>query len=107
MSYTDTSFDQLIPPPLEINDTHADDSVGIAIIVTGTIASLSVFARLGQRFASKNLGADDYAVVPAVVRRLLSSRGCVLKCSSCSTSDGRRWRRTSTSTLVLANPSAK
>lgn len=106
MSYTDTPFDQLIPPPLEINNTHRDDSVGIAIVVTGIVASFSVFARLGQRFASKSLGADDYAIIPAVVRHILSSRGCVLKCSSCSTSDGRRWRRTSTSTLVLANPSA-
>jgi hypothetical protein len=88
MSYTDKPFDQLIPPPLEINDTHKDDSVGIAIIVTCVVASLSVFARLGHRFASKNLGADDYAIIPAVVRLMLFSRGCVLKCFSCCTSDG-------------------
>ena len=79
MSYTNTPFDQLISLPLEMNDTHRDGLVGIAIIVTGIVTSLSVFARLGQRFASKNLGADDYAIISAVVRRILSLFGCALK----------------------------
>jgi hypothetical protein len=75
MSYTATPFEQLIPPPLEIIDTHRDDSVGIAIIVLGIVATLSVVARLGERVSSKNIGADDYAIVPAVVRRIPYPRG--------------------------------
>ncbi|KAH7408178.1 hypothetical protein DE146DRAFT_785652 [Phaeosphaeria sp. MPI-PUGE-AT-0046c] len=67
MSYTAKPFEELIPPPLEINDTNRDDSVAITIIVLGVVASLTVFARIWQRFATQSAGADDYAIVPALL----------------------------------------
>jgi len=67
MSYAPIPIESLIPPPAEINDTHKDYSIAITIIVLGIITSLLVFARLAQRFVSKAVGADDYAMIPSLV----------------------------------------
>lgn len=66
--YGTTPFEELIPPPTAVNNTHRDTSIASAIIVLGILTTLIVFARLVQRHMSKNLGPDDYAIVPAVVR---------------------------------------
>ena len=68
MSYVPVHVEELIPPPAEINDSHKDNSVVIAVIILGIVSSLTVFARLGQRYVSRNFGADDWAMIPAVVR---------------------------------------
>lgn len=68
--YTDVPFEDLIPPPSEIDDTHRDTSIAAAIIVLGIISAFTVVARLGQRYVSRNLGPDDYAILPALVSTL-------------------------------------
>lgn len=65
--YTDVPFGDLIPPPSHIDNAHRDTSIAAAIIVLGIIATISVVARLGQRYATRNLGPDDYAMLPALV----------------------------------------
>lgn len=66
MSYTNAT--NLIPLPLEIDNSHKDYSIAIAIIILGIVASCVVFARLGHRYLTGHLGVDDYAMIPAVVR---------------------------------------
>lgn len=70
MSYRNISSTGLIPPPIDINDTNKDYSIFISIVVTGVVASLAVVARLSQKYASRNMGLDDYAIIPALVRLL-------------------------------------
>ena len=57
----------LLPPPREINDTHKVYSIAAWCIVLGLVASLCVLWRLGLRISTRALGADDYAVIPALV----------------------------------------
>ncbi|KAK8139364.1 hypothetical protein PG984_002744 [Apiospora sp. TS-2023a] len=60
-------FYQLIPPPTEINDAHNDYSFGTATAAMGSIGTLCVFARLAIRYKFRSFGADDCAIIPAVV----------------------------------------
>lgn len=101
-----TPFDQRIPPPVDSKETHRDDSVGFIIIITEIVASLSDLARLAQKLGSKNLGADDFAIIPAVVPHILDSLKPKLNHRSHSTLDGRRWQYSSIFTPVSVNPSA-
>ncbi|KAI1173281.1 hypothetical protein F4777DRAFT_558322 [Nemania sp. FL0916] len=61
------NFSSLIPPPTEINNSHKDVTVAALCIVLGIIGSLSVIARLIYRFGSKNQGAEDYIIIPALI----------------------------------------
>ncbi|KAL1870722.1 hypothetical protein Daus18300_005042 [Diaporthe australafricana] len=61
--YTDVPFEDLIPPPAQVDDTHRGTSVAAAIIVLGILTHIVVIARLCQRYASRNMGADDYAII--------------------------------------------
>lgn len=61
------SSQQLIPPPTEINDAHKVYSIAAWCIVLGLVTSLCVLWRLGLRFQTSTFGADDYAMVPALV----------------------------------------
>ena len=65
----DPSQQNLLPPPTEINNTHKVYSIAAWCIVLGLIASLCVLWRLGVRISTRQLGADDYAVIPALVSR--------------------------------------
>ncbi|KAK7996412.1 hypothetical protein PG989_004452 [Apiospora arundinis] len=60
-------LEDLIPPPVEINDTNKVHSVANACIALGVLGTLSVAVRVGVRVGHGNLGADDYAIVVAVV----------------------------------------
>ncbi|KAI2601731.1 hypothetical protein GGR54DRAFT_645745 [Hypoxylon sp. NC1633] len=60
------NFSDLIPPPTEINDTNQDLQIPAWCIVMGIIASLTVLARLVYRSKTKNLGVNDYAIIPAL-----------------------------------------
>ena len=57
----------LLPPPTAIDNTHKVYSIAIACIVLGVIASLTVLSRLGVRLYSRAFGADDWAMIPALV----------------------------------------
>ena len=57
----------LLPPPTVINDTHKVYSIAAACIVLGVIASLFVLSRLALRFHTRAFGADDWAMIPALV----------------------------------------
>ncbi|KAI1466787.1 uncharacterized protein F4812DRAFT_65970 [Daldinia caldariorum] len=59
--------EDLIPPPTTINNTHKVYRIAIVCIVLGVISSAAVVARLGQRWRTKALGAEDYAMVPAIM----------------------------------------
>lgn len=63
-----TPIEDLYPFPDEINDDHKVYTVTAISIALGVITSVIVLIRLGIRFAYKSLGADDYAIVPAVVK---------------------------------------
>lgn len=64
-------LEDLIPPPVEINDTNKVHSVANACIALGVLGTLSVAVRVGVRVGHGNLGADDYAIVVAVVGNTL------------------------------------
>ncbi|XXG98988.1 hypothetical protein Hte_005321 [Hypoxylon texense] len=57
----------LIPPPTTINDTHKNIIIPAWCIVMGIIASITVLARLAYRKMTKNLGIDDFAIIPALI----------------------------------------
>ncbi|KAL8916331.1 MAG: hypothetical protein Q9172_006351 [Xanthocarpia lactea] len=61
------SSQPLLPPPSEINDTHKVHSIAAWCIVLGVVTSLCVLWRLGLRFQTRSFGADDYAIVPALL----------------------------------------
>ena len=63
-----TSNSDLIPPPTEINDSHKNYAFGIACIVMGILGTLSILGRLVIRYHFRSFGADDYAIIPAMVR---------------------------------------
>ncbi|KAI8631145.1 hypothetical protein F5Y19DRAFT_483044 [Xylariaceae sp. FL1651] len=54
----------LIPPPMEVNDTHKVYSVAAACIVLSIVTSLTVLTRLGIRLRVGGFGADDYVIIP-------------------------------------------
>lgn len=57
----------LLPPPTHINDTHKVYSIAAWCIALGVIAGLPVIWRLGLRYQTRSFGADDYAIIPALV----------------------------------------
>lgn len=63
------SSQPMLPPPTEINDAHKVYSIAAWCIVLGIVTSLCVLWRLGLRFQTSTFGADDYAMVPALVSR--------------------------------------
>ncbi|KAI4222146.1 MAG: hypothetical protein LQ349_007687 [Xanthoria aureola] len=61
------SSQPMLPPPTEINDAHKVYSIAAWCIVLGIVTSLCVLWRLGLRFQTSTFGADDYAMVPALL----------------------------------------
>lgn len=57
----------LLPPPIDINNTHKVYSIAAWCIVLGVVASGFVLWRLTVRIYTKAFGADDYAIIPALV----------------------------------------
>lgn len=69
MSYTgDIDPSTLIPPPTQVSDVNQHRSIPAVVIALGVFTSLVVLSRLVSRRRLRNLGADDYAVIPALVR---------------------------------------
>lgn len=64
----------LIPPPTVIDDTHKVYSIAITCIVLGFVAILTVTCRLAQRIHARAFGADDYLIIPGLVKRKPMSR---------------------------------
>lgn len=62
-----SSQQELLPPPEDIDDTHKVYSIAVCCIVLGIVTSLFVLARVGLRFHARAFGADDYAIIPALV----------------------------------------
>ncbi|KAI5917431.1 hypothetical protein F4810DRAFT_717715 [Camillea tinctor] len=62
-----TPLEDLIPPPPALNDTHKQYSLAITFIVLGAVTTIIAFVRLVTRFASRTSGADDWAIIPAIV----------------------------------------
>ncbi|CAG8951240.1 hypothetical protein HYFRA_00007988 [Hymenoscyphus fraxineus] len=67
MSELSILLETLIPPPTELNDTHKEYSVAITIIILSLLTSLAVLARLGQRWSTRTIGLDDYAILFALI----------------------------------------
>lgn len=63
----ESSQNQLLPPPTEVNNTHKVYAIAAWCIVLGIVASLFVIWRLGTRIRTKTFGADDYAIIPGLV----------------------------------------
>ena len=61
----------LLPAPTVVDDTHKVYSIAIACIILGCIASLIVLWRLAVRWYARAFGADDWAMVPALVSQFL------------------------------------
>ena len=57
----------LLPPPTEVNDTHKVYSIAAWCIVLGLVTGICVLWRLAVRINARALGADDYAIIPALV----------------------------------------
>ena len=70
-----SSQELLLPPPTEINNAHKVYSIAVWCIVLAFVSSLCVSWRLGLRIYARAFGADDYAIIPALVRLLLASVG--------------------------------
>ena len=66
-----SSQQHLLPPPTVVDDTHKVYSIAIACIMLGILASLVVLWRLGVRLYARAFGADDWAMIPALVSRYL------------------------------------
>ena len=64
-----SSQQNLLPPPTAIDDTHKVYSIAIACIVLGVVTSFIVLSRLGVRIKARAFGADDWAMIPALVSR--------------------------------------
>lgn len=62
-----SSQQELLPPPEDIDDTHKVYSIAVCCIVLGIVTSLFVLARVGLRFHARAFGADDYAIIPALL----------------------------------------
>ncbi|KAF3059928.1 hypothetical protein GL218_08761 [Daldinia childiae] len=60
-------LDELIPFPTEVNDTHKVYRIAAACIALCIVTTGFVVARLTLRARSKNLGPDDYAIIPATI----------------------------------------
>ncbi|KAM7210769.1 hypothetical protein V8F06_013847 [Rhypophila decipiens] len=63
----------LLPPPLQINDTHKVYGVTIGCTVMCVVASVAVLGRLCVRFSSRSHGVDDYAFIVALFTYLAYS----------------------------------
>lgn len=64
---SNSSAVSLIPPPVDINDTHKVYGVAVAVIVMCSVTTCIGVIRLVFRWRHKLLGLDDYAFVPALV----------------------------------------
>ncbi|CAD6593167.1 MAG: hypothetical protein ASARMPRED_007095 [Alectoria sarmentosa] len=62
-----SSQQNLLPPPTAIDDTHKVYSIAIACIVLGVVTSFIVLSRLGVRIKARAFGADDWAMIPALL----------------------------------------
>jgi hypothetical protein len=60
----------LLPPPTAINDEHKAYNIVAGIIVLGVVSTSLTLLRLWYRYSSRNFGADDYAIIPALVREV-------------------------------------
>lgn len=63
------SQQQLLPPPTEIDDIHKVYSIAAWCIALGLVAGICVLWRLWVRTSTRSFGADDYAIIPALVSR--------------------------------------
>ena len=88
-----SSQQNLLPPPTTIDDTHKVYSIAIACIVMGIVTSLFVLSRLWVRFHAGAFGADDWAMIPALVSSWYLDRKAPITDlrSSSSTSVGPQW----------------
>ncbi|OAA33595.1 hypothetical protein AAL_01060 [Moelleriella libera RCEF 2490] len=64
---SNSSAVSLIPPPVDINDTHKVYGVAVAVIVMCSVTTCIGVIRLVFRWRHKLLGLDDYAFVPALL----------------------------------------
>lgn len=85
----------LLPPPLIVDNTHKHYDVAIICILLGILGTSIVVLRLWYRYKTQAFGADDYAMIPAVVssslyihRKHASSQVCV---KSSFTLPGQSW----------------
>jgi hypothetical protein len=72
------STSNLIPPPTATNDSHKVYSVATSCIALCALACCTVFARLTARYIGGILGPDDYAIMPATVKRIPSCSSAAL-----------------------------
>ncbi|KAI4122335.1 MAG: hypothetical protein LQ338_005874 [Usnochroma carphineum] len=61
------SQQQLLPPPTEIDDIHKVYSIAAWCIALGLVAGICVLWRLWVRTSTRSFGADDYAIIPALL----------------------------------------
>jgi hypothetical protein len=73
----------MIPPPTIVNDEHKQYGIAIGIIVLSAIATVVTGLRLWYRASRQTFGADDIAIVPALVSRATS---VAVLCSDSSSS---------------------
>ena len=66
-----SSMPTLLPPPTVINDTHKVYSIAIWCIFLCILASTCVLLRIWYRYQTRAFGIDDWAIVPALVRKAL------------------------------------
>lgn len=62
--------DELIPPPAEIDNSHRVYAIAVVCVVLCVVTTFLVLVRLAYRMQSRTLGADDYATIPSLVRKL-------------------------------------
>ncbi|KAK8040182.1 hypothetical protein PG993_008593 [Apiospora rasikravindrae] len=61
------NIEDLIPPPVDVNDAHKVHSIANACIALGVLGALAVGVRVGVRVGHGNFGADDYAIIVALI----------------------------------------
>jgi hypothetical protein len=99
-----SSAQDLLPPPSEVNDSHKVYSFGIMCSLMCALGTISVLGRLAIRYHFRNFGADDYAIIPALVRSLSMSLCHVLTLSRYYFFLGVQWQAFYALMSVLENP---
>ncbi|KAM7215914.1 hypothetical protein V8F06_008672 [Rhypophila decipiens] len=65
--YTAVPWDQLIPPPTEVNNTHRDYLVFGIVIALGVLATSVVTTRLVYKYSVRKFAMEDHAIFFALM----------------------------------------